>query len=81
MDIKNLILQIGNYEIKQNINLFKENEANYVLIPPGMTSMLQSLDTHVNKVFKSNVRNEYDKWLIKNNNAVINDNDIIDFIL
>ena len=43
--------------------------------------MLQSLDTHVNKVFKSNVRNEYDKWLIKNNNAVINDNDIIDFIL
>ena len=40
-------------------NLFKENKVNYVLIPPGMTSVLQPLDTHVNKVFKSNVRNEY----------------------
>ena len=61
-------------------NLFKENDANYVLIPPGMTSVLQPLDTHVNKVFKSNIRNEYHKWLIKNKNSVINENDITDFI-
>ena len=61
-------------------DLLKENEANYVLIPPGMNSVLQPLDTHINKVFKSNVRNEYHKWLLKNNNAVINDNDIIDFV-
>ena len=42
-------------------NLFKENDANYVLLPPGMTSVLQPLDIHVNKVFKSNIRNEYHK--------------------
>ena len=28
-------------------NLFQENDANYVLIPPGITSVLQPLDTHV----------------------------------
>ena len=61
-------------------NLFKENDANYVLIPPGMTSVVQHLDTHVNKVFKSNIRNEYHKWLIKNKNSDIYASDIIDFI-
>ena len=65
---------------KEIDDLFKENDANYVLIPPGMTSVIQPLDTHINKVFKSNIRNDYHNWLIKNKNAVINESDIIDFI-
>lgn len=55
-----LIMVRARSHISEEIdNLFKENEANYVLIPPGMTSVIQPLDTHINKVFKSNVRNEY----------------------
>lgn len=80
---KNTLLEMDrarSHFSKEIDDLFKENDANYVLIPPGMTSVVQPLDTHVNKVFKSNIRNGYHKWLIKNKNSVINESDIIDFI-
>ena len=61
------------YFSKEIDNLFKDYSANYVLIPTGLTSVFQPLDTHINKIFKSNVRNEYHKWLINNKDAVIHD--------
>ena len=33
-------------------NIFKQYNFNYVLIPPGLTSILQCLDTNINKNFK-----------------------------
>lgn len=60
--------------------LFECNCANYVLIPPGLTLILQPLDTHINQIFKANVRNEYHNWLINTKDASITDNNVIDFI-
>lgn len=32
-------------------NIFKRYNSNYVLISPGLTSVLLPLDTHINKIF------------------------------
>ena len=61
-------------------NIFKQYNSNYVLIPPGLTSLLQPLDTHINKTFKYNIKNEYHQWLVKNKDISLNDNLVIDFI-
>ena len=61
-------------------NIFKQYNSNYVLIPPGLTSLLQPLDTHINKTFKYNIKNEYHQWLVKSKDISLNDNLVIDFI-
>ena len=35
-----------------SLELLKNNNINYILIPSGMTSLLQSMDLSVNKIFK-----------------------------
>ena len=57
-------------------NIFEKYDSNFVLIPPGLTYVLQPLDTHVNKSFKANVRAEYHKWLLKNKEETITDFDV-----
>jgi hypothetical protein len=37
-----------------------------VVIPGGMTSILQALDVVVNKPFKDYLREQYEDWLINN---------------
>ena len=61
-------------------NIFKLYNSNYVLIPPGLTSILQPLDTHINKIFKYNIKNEYHQWLVKSKDISLNDILVIDFI-
>ena len=60
--------------------MFENHNANFILIPLGLTSMLQPLDTHVNKSFKNNVRNEYHRWLLNNKSDNITDSIVLDFI-
>jgi hypothetical protein len=49
-------------EILYNMNI------SYLLIPSGMTSILQPMDLSVNKVFKDNVRYSFEKdWLLYDN--------------
>ena len=61
-------------------SIFEKYELKFVLISPGLTNVLQPLDTHVNKPFKANLRTEYHKWLLKNKEETITDFDILDFI-
>jgi len=76
-----LIMDRARSHFSQEINdLFNKFGSNYVLIPPGLTSVLQPLDTHINKTFKYNVKNEYHNWLIKNKENTITDYNVIDFI-
>ena len=60
--------------------MFENHNANFILIPPGLTSILQPLDTHVNKISKNNVRNEYHRWLLNNKSDNITDSIVLDFI-
>ena len=49
-------------EILYNMNI------SYLLIPSGMTSILQPMDLSVNKVFKDNIRYSFEKdWLLYDN--------------
>ena len=61
-------------------SIFEKYELKFVLTSPGLTNVLQPLDTHVNKPFKANLRTEYHKWLLKNKEETITDFDILDFI-
>ena len=61
-------------------NIFNRYNSNYVIIPQGLTFILQPLDTHKNKVFKSNIKKEYHQWLVKSKDIILNDNIVIDFI-
>jgi DDE superfamily endonuclease. len=38
-----------------------------VVIPAGMTSVLQSLDISINKPFKGSVQEQYEKWFCEPN--------------
>jgi len=40
-------------------NIFKNNKSRYILLPPGLTSVMQPLDLVVNKPFKNNIRFQY----------------------
>jgi len=61
-------------------NIFKRCNSRFILIPPDLTSILQPLDTHIKKTFKTELRNQYYKWLLDNNSENITDSIIIDFI-
>lgn len=47
------------------ISKLQNKEINYKLIPPGCTSLIQPLDTHVNRSFKNNFRKLYHNWFYK----------------
>ena len=38
------------------------------------------MDTHTNKIFKNNVRNEYHRWLLNNKSDNITESIVLDFI-
>ena len=49
-------------------NIYEKYDSKFMLILPGLTYVLQPLDTYVNKSFKANVRSEYHNRLLKNKN-------------
>lgn len=42
--------------------LLDEGQSLYIYLPPGSTSLLQPLDTHVNKDFKDRMRRKFECW-------------------
>lgn len=44
-------------------NRLQQHNCDLVVIPGGMTSVLQPLDVSINKPFKQYAREEYEKWL------------------
>ena len=46
---------------KESINFLEENNIAYNLIPAGLTQILQPLDISVNKVFKDNIKNLFER--------------------
>ena len=55
-----------------SIKMFKSLDINYLLIPPGLTSILQPLDIGVNKIFKEKLKFKFEQYKIDKNN--INEN-------
>ena len=47
---------------QDNIELFKMNESNFILIPAGQTRFVQPLDVGVNKVFKDSIYKKYNEF-------------------
>ena len=45
------------------IELLNKENVDLKLVRPGMTPLLQLLDTHVNKSFKGNLRDAWDTWI------------------
>lgn len=43
--------------------LCNKNNTDLVVVPSEMTSVLQHLDVSVNKLFKANLRAEYEEWI------------------
>ena len=57
--IKNtlLVMERARWHFSTEItNIFEKYDSNFVLIPPGLTYVLQPLDNHVNKSLKASVR-------------------------
>src|SRR5690348_15209184 len=54
---------------KEFINMLKENNIKWFLIPPGCTGLLQPLDIAVNKSFKSKWNENFNNWFYKNINT------------
>ena len=76
-----LIMDSAHSHFSEDItNIFKKYNSNFLLIQPGLNLVLQSLDTHINKTFKLEMINQYNKWLFNNNSENIADENIIDFI-
>ena len=76
-----LIMDSARSHFSEDItNIFKRYNSRFILIPPDLTSILQPLDTHIKKTFKTELRNQYYKWLLDNNSENITDSIIIDFI-
>ena len=46
---------------KEAINFLEENNISYNLIPSGLTPILQPLDISVNKFFKDNIKNLFER--------------------
>lgn len=54
-------------EVKQ---LFQENNTEQIIIPGGLTSILQPLDVCLNKPFKDNLRSLYADWIASGNHQL-----------
>ena len=57
--------------LSQNVkSLLKESNTNVVVIPGGMTSILQPLDVGVNKPFKDQLRQRWNKWMLDGEHSI-----------
>ena len=58
-----LVDSASSHSSEESINILNSNNINYLLIPAGMTALLQPMDISTNKVFKDNVRYLFEKDL------------------
>ena len=56
-----IIDSASSHSSEESINILNSNNINYLLIPAGMTALLQPMDISTNKVFKDNVRYLFEK--------------------
>ena len=49
-------------------NMFENVDINFLLIPPELTSILQSLDIGVNKIFKEKLKFKFEQYKINRKN-------------
>jgi len=75
-----LVMDRARSHFSDAINKLFEKIVQIMYLFLGLTSALQPLDIHINKIFKANVRNEYHNWLINTKEATITDDNVIDFI-
>ena len=51
----------SSHSFDDSLELLKKSKINYILIPSGMTPILQLMDISINKVFKDNIRFLFEK--------------------
>ena len=56
-----IIDSASSHSSEESINILNSNNINYLLIPTGMTALLQPMDISTNKVFKDNIRYLFEK--------------------
>lgn len=68
---------------KYFMSLYFNNDVVLIIIPKGLTCILQPLDTSINKPFKGGLKNLYDQYCIDNSlnySSKVTKEKVIDFI-